>query len=389
MRKIIVKFFIKDHENYQDANVRLAYGKLSGVVGMVSNFLLMAVKIATGLVIGSLAIVADGINNLSDIATSVITFVGFRLAGLPADKKHPFGHQRIEYVTGLFVAVFIFTVGLLIAFASVDKIVNPREVNYNWPVIALLAFAVLVKIWQSYFYRKNGKLIQSKALMATAVDSLNDVIATAGILVTGLVMIFYGVNLDGYMSAIVSVIIIINGVRFVFKTVSQLIGEAPSPEYAEKLLAAIREYEGVLGVHDLVIHQYGPVKKFVTAHVEIDSRVDIVQSHRLIDNIEREVSRRLDCDLVIHMDPVNPDCRLTDKYRRLLKNLLNDIDPLLSFHDFQIIKSDGKTELIFDVVIPFEYKGDLNNLRDKIREKIGEADDSIYPIIKIDREHIP
>lgn len=389
MRKIIIKLFIKNHENHEDTAVRLAYGRLSGIVGIASNFLLMAVKIVTGFIIGSLAIVADGVNNLSDIATSIITFVGFKLAGSPADKEHPYGHQRLEYVTGLIVAVFIFTVGILLAFASFKKIINPEPTEYSWPIIILLGVAVLVKIWQSNFYRQNGKLIQSKALLATAVDSLNDVIATSGILLTGLIMILYGINLDGYMSAIVAVIIIINGIRFVIKTVSQLIGEAPSPEYIERLLAAIKDYDGVLGVHDLVIHQYGAVKKFASVHVEVDRRNDIVQSHQLIDRIERDVSRRLGCDLVIHMDPVDTQCLVTDNYRQMLAGILTEIDPALTFHDFQINEGTTKKDLVFDVMIPFEYKGDMEELRERIRAKIIEADSSLNPVIKIDREHIP
>ncbi|MCK9537003.1 MAG: cation diffusion facilitator family transporter, partial [Bacilli bacterium] len=315
MRKLIVKLFIKDHQNYQDNKVRVAYGKLSGIVGIVSNIFLTLVKIISGMIIGSLAIIADGINNLSDAGTSIITYVGFKLSSTPADKDHPFGHQRIEYVTGLIVAIFIFTVGLLLAYASIDKIINPKEIKFNWLIIVFLVISILIKIWQSRFYRQNGKLIKSEALIATSVDSLNDVFATSGVLLTGLIMIFFGINLDGYMSALVSIIIVFNGIKFVKQTGSLLIGEAPSEEYTEKVLAKLNQFPGVLGVHDLVIHQYGPVKKFITAHVEVDRDVDIVKNHQLIDRIEREVSDQLNCNLVIHMDPIDTKCSLTNQYK--------------------------------------------------------------------------
>src|SRR5690554_1378061 len=312
MRKLIIKLFIKNYDNHQDSKVRFAYGKLSGAVGVVSNIFLTLIKIISGAVIGSLAIVADGINNLSDAGTSIITYIGFRLSGTPADKDHPFGHERIEYVTGLIIAVFIVAVGLLLASASVDKMINPHPITINWLIIALLGIAILIKLWQSNFYRQNGKLIDSDALIASSVDSINDVIATSGVLITGLIMKFFGVNLDAYMSALVSLIIIINGIKFMRKTVSLLIGEAPSPAFADKIFKIIESYSGVLGVHDLIIHQYGPVKKYITAHVEVDCDVDINESHKLIDQIERDITSQYNCNIIIHMDPIATKCQLTN-----------------------------------------------------------------------------
>lgn len=388
MWKILVRLFIKDYDNVTNDKVRIAYGVLTGVVGIISNIFLAVFKIIIGFIIGSLAVIADGINNFSDTGTSIITFVGFRLSGAPADKDHPFGHQRIEYVTGLIIAFFIFSLGLYLAYVSVNKIINPTELIFSWLIIGMLAATVLIKVWQSYFYRKSGKKIKSNALKAAASDSRNDIYATSAIMVSGIVMMYFQVNLDGYMSLFVSLFIIYNGIQFIKQSGSLLIGEAADPGYKKEVLDMICKYEGVLGVHDLVIHQYGPAKKFITAHVEVDKNVDIIESHRLIDNIERDVSKNLNCSLVIHLDPVDQNCAATARYRVIVAKVLEEIDPILEFHDLRIVENPDVTDLIFDVVTPYKYALGDEELRRTIEGKLTKTHKGINLLITIDQDYL-
>lgn len=392
MKNILAKIFIKDYKNYQKQEVRNAYGKLCGAVGIVSNILLCAVKIITGVLISSVAILADGINNLSDAGSSIITLLGFKLSSIPADSEHPFGHQRIEYISGLVVSFIILIIGVLLMKTSIEKIITGSEAIPKKQVLItmiILFFAILVKLWQSLFYRKNGKLIGSTALIATSQDSLNDCISTSVVLISMIITyIFPNVVLDGYMGAIVSVFIIISGIGLIKETISPLIGEAPSKEFIDDIADRILKYDGIIGIHDLVIHTYGPAKTFVTVHAEVDANVDITISHDIIDNIEHDFMDKLNINLVIHMDPVDLRCEETRQLKAMTNDILGDISVDLRFHDFRIVKGPTHTNVIFDVVVPIGFRMKNDELKSLIDSKFKDIDKKYNTVITVDQELI-
>lgn len=392
MKNILAKIFIKDYKNYQKQEVRNAYGKLCGDVGIVSNILLCAVKIITGVLISSVAILADGINNLSDAGSSIITLLGFKLSSIPADSEHPFGHQRIEYISGLVVSFIILIIGVLLMKTSIEKIITGSEAIPKKQVLItmiILFFAILVKLWQSLFYRKNGKLIGSTTLIATSQDSLNDCISTSVVLISMIITyIFPNVVLDGYMGAIVSVFIIISGIGLIKETISPLIGEAPSKEFIDDIADRILKYDGIIGIHDLVIHTYGPAKTFVTVHAEVDANVDITISHDIIDNIEHDFMDKLNINLVIHMDPVDLRCEETRQLKAMTNDILGDISVDLRFHDFRIVKGPTHTNVIFDVVVPIGFRMKNDELKSLIDSKFKDIDKKYNTVITVDQELI-
>ena len=392
MKNILAKIFIKDYKNYQKQEVRNAYGKLCGAVGRVSNILLCAVKIITGVLISSVAILADGINNLSDAGSSIVTLLGFKLSSIPADSEHPFGHQRIEYISGLVVSFIILIIGVLLMKTSIEKIITGSEAIPKKQVLItmiILFFAILVKLWQSLFYRKNGKLIGSTTLIATSQDSLNDCISTSVVLISMIITyIFPNVVLDGYMGAIVSVFIIISGIGLIKETISPLIGEAPSKEFIDDIADRILKYDGIIGIHDLVIHTYGPAKTFVTVHAEVDANVDITISHDIIDNIEHDFMDKLNINLVIHMDPVDLRCEETRQLKAMTNDILGDISVDLRFHDFRIVKGPTHTNVIFDVVVPIGFRMKNDELKSLIDSKFKDIDKKYNTVITVDQELI-
>lgn len=386
MRKFLVRLFIKDYTNYNDTAVRTAYGKLSGVVGIVSNLFLSVIKMITGFLVASVSIMADGINNLSDAASSIITLIGFKMSSMPPDKDHPYGHQRIEYVAAMAVSFIILVVGGVLLKSSIEKVLNPEPMETSPVIFIILAASILIKFWQSRFNRANGKLIHSQALINTSVDSLNDVIATSTVLVSLLVFEFANLNIDGYIGILVSLFIIFSGIKLLKETISPLIGEAPSQEFIDKITNEILAYPGVLGIHDLVIHSYGPAKTFITVHVEVDCRVDIIVSHDVIDNIEHDFQEKYDINLVIHMDPIDTVNEETLKLRDFVKNVLESIDPILRFHDFRVVHGPTHSNIIFDVVMPIQYPQSAEDIKAEITTKIKEKDKKYNPVITVDRD---
>ena len=326
---LIPRLFIKNYKDVDNPKVRFAYGRMCGVVGIISNFFLCALKIVFGLIIHSIAIIADGINNLADAGSSVITLIGFKLASLPSDKDHPFGHQRYEYITGLIVSVIIFFIGALLLKSSIEDLIafEIKETTTKMSIITciILFISVLVKCWQCLFYKHYGKLIKSTALVATGTDSLNDCITTIAILASVIVNMFYPNGyLDGIMGISVSIFILISGCKLIKETISPLIGEAPSKEFTDMVIKKILSYKGVLGVHDLVIHSYGEEKIFITAHVEVDSSESINVSHDMIDNIERDFSC-MNLNLVIHMDPVDIHDEVVMNLKKVVSKIIDEI----------------------------------------------------------------
>ncbi len=389
---LIPRLFIKNYKDVDNPKVRFAYGRMCGVVGIISNFFLCALKIVFGLIIHSIAIIADGINNLADAGSSVITLIGFKLASLPSDKDHPFGHQQYEYITGLIVSVIIFFIGALLLKSSIEDLIafEIKETTTKMSIITciILFISVLVKCWQCLFYKHYGKLIKSTALVATGTDSLNDCITTIAILASVIVNMFYPNGyLDGIMGISVSIFILISGCKLIKETISPLIGEAPSKEFTDMVIKKILSYKGVLGVHDLVIHSYGEEKIFITAHVEVDSSESINVSHDMIDNIERDFSY-MNLNLVIHMDPVDIHDEVVMNLKKVVSKIIDEIVPELKFHDFRIVKGITHTNVLFDIVVPNKYQLSNDEIKEEIDKKLLAYDDKLRTVITFDVSYI-
>lgn len=385
MGKLLIKLFIKDYENINNVHVRANYGKLAGLVGIMTNIILSVAKIIIGLISMSVAILADGINNLSDAGSSIITLVGFKLSSRPPDEDHPFGHQRIEYISGLFVAILIIVVGILLGKSSIERMITPEVISVNKWLFITLGSSVVIKIWQYLFYHKISKMINSTALKATAHDSLNDVIATLIILIGALIYFIKGINIDGYLGLLVSAYIVISGIKLIKETTNPLIGTMPDPKIMFLIEGKIKSYQGVLGVHDLIVHSYGPNQVFATAHVEVDSKQDILISHNIIDQIERDFRQEFKIDLLIHIDPVEVNCHETNLYKMKIEHIINNFDKSLSIHDFRLIKTDTKTNVLFDIEMPFQYHLPPKELKNIISNLIKQEDNNLNVIIRIDQ----
>jgi len=390
MYKLLSRIFIKDYKNVKNKNVRQFHGLLSAILGIVSNIFLCIIKVVSGILSGSIAITADGLNNLTDSSASLVTLIAFKLSGKSPDPEHPFGHERIEYISGVIVSIFIIIVGFFLGYSSVIKIINREPINTDRfsLLVIILIISILIKLWQWRFYRSVGKTINSSSLIATSVDSINDVFSTIAVLSSIIVFEFTSINIDGVMGLIVSVFIIINGVKLIKETSSPLLGEAPDPKLVENITIKIESYPGVLGMHDLVIHSYGPAKTFVTAHVEVDSEVDINETHHLIDNIERDFLELYNYNLVIHMDPVDINDPLRNELEKKVEKILNNINTKINFHDFRIVRGENHTDIIFDIVVPIDNNISEKQLKKLITKKIKEIDSSYNAIITIDYENI-
>lgn len=387
MNKLLFKLFIKDHENTSDPKVRERYGKLAGIVGILSNLLLCIMKITIGLFSGSIAIVADGINNLADASSSIITLIGFKLAAAPEDEDHPYGHARIEYLTGLFVSIIIIIIGLQLLKTSVDKVLHPEPLVFSYSTVIILVAAIIIKLWQSGFNVSVGKKINSVALMATAADSRNDVISTTAVLVSLLLGEFAGLQIDGYMGCLVALFIIWSGYQLVRETTSPLLGEAPAHETVEAIMDIIRREPGILGVHDLMVHNYGPGKVFASVHIEVDADGDLMKSHDMIDNIERIVKETLRIQFVVHMDPVKVNDPLINKLHGIISDALTPLEGVESIHDFRIVPGPTHTNIIFDAVLSHSCKmseKDITAIADAAAKKV---DTSYFVVITFDRAY--
>ena len=388
MVNFLAKIFIKDYQNIESEKVRNKYGILAGIFGIISNFILFVIKIIIGLISASISIIADAINNLSDMGSSLLTLVGFKISGKPADKDHPFGHQRIEYIIGLIIAMLIIFIGFELFTTSVDKLINPVESSMTIPVLIILVVAIIFKFLQGLFYSSVAKKINSIALKASSKDSMNDVISTSFILLGALLSFFFTYNFDGIFGLVVSGLIIITGIKLVKEGIDPLIGEKPDKDLMNKVINKVLSYDGVLGIHDLMAHMYGPQKCFVSLHVEVDSKVDVLLSHDLIDNIEKEVKEELNVELVIHMDPIETNNETLMEYVKILKEVVNEIDDFIRFHDVRLVIGETHKNLIFDLLVSFEFKYTDEELIDLVKTKIREKDPIINCVIQIDKDYV-
>lgn len=388
MTEALLKIFVKDYQNTKDPGVREAYGKFAGAVGIISNVILCLMKITIGLLTASIAIVADGINNLADASSSVITLIGFKLSTLPEDKDHPYGHARYEYLTGLLVSVLIIIVGVQLLRSSFDKVLNPEETVFNTTTATILVIAIAIKVWQAMFNIKLGKRIDSMTLIATGTDSRNDVIATTAVLIALIVTKITGLQLDGIMGCFVALFIIWSGISLVRETISPLLGEAPDEELVKEIERRTWEFEGVLGIHDLIVHNYGPGKVFASLHVEVDAAGDILDAHDMIDNIEKSISEALKINLVIHMDPIVTNDPELNKVKELVKDIAKDIPGVANIHDFRMVRGTTHTNIIFDAVVASDCKLSEEEVRDSIEKEIQKENPKYFVVITFDKMYV-
>lgn len=387
MGKLLIKLFVRDYENTEDPKVRESYGKFAGVVGIISNLFLCIMKILIGVFSGSIAIIADGINNMADASSSIITLVGFRLASKPEDEDHPYGHARIEYLTGLFVSILIIVLGVQLFKTSLEKIFNPDTLEFSYITIITLVIAIAVKLWQSLFNISIGKKINSLTLIATGADSRNDVIATSAVLVSVLVVKFTGLQIDGYMGCLVALFIIWSGIQLVRDTISPLLGEAPDDDLVKAITETVKKEPGILGIHDLMVHNYGPGKIFASIHVEVDADGDLMKSHDMIDNIERIVKESLRIEFVIHMDPVKTNDPLIHRMKAVISEAFAPLDGVENIHDFRIVPGPTHTNIIFDVVLSMDCRYTEKEIQKIADDTVKAIDDNYFVVITFDRAY--
>ena len=369
MTDLLMRTFVLRDEGAESKHIRAATGRLSGIVGIICNLLLFAMKLAVGTLSGSVSITADAMNNLSDATSSIVTLVGFHLAEKPADEHHPFGHARFEYLAGLGVAGLILIIGYELAQTSVGKILNPAAVKLEWVTVAVLAGSILMKLWLSRFNRKLGNMIDSSALIATAEDSRNDVLATAAVLAAAVIERVTSWQVDGIMGLLVAIFILWSGYNMARETISPLLGECADPELRRIIADFVSAQPKVLGYHDLMVHDYGPGQRFASLHVEMDKNEDALECHEIIDDMERAMFKEHGIHLVVHYDPVVADDPAADRMRKLVLAILHVKDPRLSIHDFRMVPGVGHTNLIFDMAVPT----DLHSHHDQIQQSLESA----------------
>lgn len=382
----LVRRFIKNYQDTKNANVRTSVGKLSGIVGILNNLFLFVIKFLIGTIVHSVSIQADGVNNLTDAGSNIISILSFHLSNKPADKDHPFGHERTETIASLFVGILILVLGFETAKESISKVIHPGSIDFRIASVIILLISIMVKFWMYAYNKKLSKTYDSSLLEATALDSISDVCGTTAVLVSTLLSPVLHFNLDGYMGIVVSGIILYGAYGLLRDMINSLIGEAPDPELVHNIVDMIMAHPAILGVHDMMLHNYGPNKIFASAHVEVDSSKDIFETHDHIDNIEREVKENMNIDLVLHMDPVKVNDPETELYRAKVVEAIHQINPKWGFHDFRIVSGPTHANLVFDLVIPFEEKYTQEEIEEMLLKHI-ESDKKIYLVLTIDHPY--
>lgn len=386
MTELLLKTFIKNHQETENTEVRKNVGFLSSTIGIVCNIFLFVTKYVMGTISNSIAIISDGFNNLSDCLSCVITFVSYKLAAQPADKDHPFGHGRIEYLSSLIIAVIIMLVGFSFLKTSFGKILHPEKVTFNLITVISLLISVIVKIWMSSFNKKLATKYNSSIMLATSKDSLNDSYITLVTLSSLFISLITTLPIDGIIGCLVSVLILKAGYEIIKDTVDTLIGTKADEETVQAITDLVLSYDDVLGIHDLIVHNYGPGKLICSLHAEVDSKRDMLEVHDTIDLIEKQLYEKLNIMASIHMDPIEVDNPLVNKYKNMISEILKEIDIELSFHDFRIVTGPTHTNLIFDLVIPHKYQNETKKLKNTIDNKLKEKDDTLFTVISYDTQ---
>lgn len=381
---LLARIFIPDYQNTDDPEVRRRYGKLTGIVGIVLNLLLATMKFVAGGISGSIAITADALNNLSDVGTSLVTIISFKLSEAPADRKHPFGHGRIEYVGGLIVSGMILLVGYELLRDSVSKIISPEELSFRYLSLGILIVSVFVKLFIFSYNRKIGGMIRSVAMKATAMDSLSDCASTGTAIVSLLVYRFFSVNIDGWAGLLVVLFIAKTGIDAAKESLAPLLGEKPDSGFVEEIRKTVLECEGIIGLHDLIVHNYGVGSNMISLHAEIPASMGFTEAHELIDHVESVLKNRFSVNVTIHMDPVEAETEESHRYREMLEKIVDELD--VTVHDFRMTKGKQRNNLIFDVIVPFQSSQKDAELVKKITERIQKEDDSVDVVINVDKE---
>ena len=388
MTSLLIRLFIKDPRNTASPAVRRAYGTMTSVVGIVLNLLLAAGKFTVGLLFGAISVQADAVNNFSDAGSQLISLVSFKIAAKPADREHPFGHARIEYVASMIVSFIVLLIGWELLSGSIDKVIHPKQTVFSWISVAVLSVSVIVKLWLCFFNRSIAKRINSTVMRATAADSLSDAAATAAVLAATLVYRFTSFDPDAYMGILVALLILWAGIKILNETKNSILGERPTDEQVSAIRSVVSEFEdsGVIGIHDLVVHNYGPGRVMASLHVEVDGDIDIYRSHDVMDRIERRL--QVDCGIIatVHMDPIAVNDPSVSTLRELAISLVRTVDDRLLIHDFRIVPGDTHTNLIFDVVAPFDLRVSDDELRLMLSDLVHAHDEHLFAVITVDRE---
>jgi len=385
MTNLLVSKFVRNYQQTSNQEVRTAYGILASIVGIVCNVFLFIIKIAVGLLSGSIAVVADAFNNLSDAFSSIISFAGVKMANRPADKEHPFGHGRYEYIAAFIVACLIIEVGISFVRSSWDRIMNPSDVAFSLISVGILCVSVMVKIWLGLFNKKLGKVIRSTILRATSLDALGDALITTVTIFSMLISGLFNINIDGYAGMLVAIAVIIAGVNIAKDTIRPLLGERPNQETYQMLTELVESYDGILGSHDLIIHSYGPAHSMATIHAEVPNDMDMETAHELIDRIEREITKKTGIFLVIHTDPIEVNDEIVLEYKAEVFSILEGIDPKISAHDFRMVDGEHQINLIFDLVVPYSYdENRQKRLLSEVMEAVKKHDSKCECVITVE-----
>ena len=388
MITLLAKWLIPDRDNTADAAVRRAYGQLCGFVGIALNVLLFAGKFFAGTLSGSIAITADAFNNLSDAGSSVVTLLGFRLAGRKPDPEHPFGHGRMEYLSGLVVSALILLMGVELAKSSFQKILHPEAVEFSVAAVVILLASIAVKLYMSVYNRTIGKKIHSAAMVATGIDSLSDTISTVAVLIAMVVGKLSGLMIDGWVGMVVALFILYSACRAAMETVSPLLGQAPEAEFVQRIEELVLAHEDVCGIHDLVVHDYGPGRVMISLHAEVPSSGDILELHDMIDGIEMELRQQLDCEAVIHMDPIVVDDAVTTEMRIRTAALVKEVDERATIHDFRMVVGPTHTNLIFDAVVPFGGEKSNYQLEEEIKARVQQMEGTYFAVVRVENSYV-
>ncbi len=384
MHTIVIKLFIRDSENTTDTRVRTAYGTLGSITGIVTNILLAVLKYIAGLLSGSISVTADAINNLSDAGASIISLIGVKLSAKPADKGHPYGHGRVEYISALAVAFLVLLMGIELFRSSIDKILNPVPVKFNVLSLCILIFSILAKLWLGFFNKKLGEKINSAPMMAVMKDSFSDCLATGVAAVAIIVSAFSDINIDGYLGIIVACFIFIAGFNILRETMNSLLGSPAEKEFVDEITDKILSYDKIVGVHDMIIHDYGPGRKFASAHAEVPSNEDIMEIHDIVDLIERDILNEYGMIISIHMDPIVVDDEKINALRQMTTDIVTELCDEMSIHDFRVVDGPTHTNLIFDLIIPHKYHLSNDEVRKEIENKLSKIDERYFAVITVE-----
>ncbi|MCR5478576.1 MAG: cation diffusion facilitator family transporter [Ruminococcus sp.] len=387
MTKLLIKLFVKDSNNIKDAAVRVRYGYLGSVTGIVLNILLFAGKLIAGIISGAISVTADAFNNLSDAGSSIVSLVGFKMAALPADEEHPFGHGRMEYVSGLIISFLILLMGFELAHESVLKMISPKDIRFSWLTLCILIASVLVKLWMGLFNLTLGKRINSTSMKATAADSISDCISTSAVIVAMLVFYFAGVNIDSIIGLLVALFILYNGVKTFRESLTPLLGTKPDKEFVDEITAAVEKYPDIVGTHDLIVHDYGVGNLIISMHAEVPMQMEFNAAHELVDMIEDELKKKYNCLVTIHMDPVAVNDERVMAVKAQVSEVVRNIDSRMSIHDFRMTDGRDRVNLIFDLVVPFGLGMTDAQVRENVSAKVSALDKAYCCVISIDREY--